>query len=63
MKVLQLETAAGAAIRVCKQLPVPVLSFVPFFFPYIRALMLLLPLTSSSTKRLELMFPAQGFSQ
>jgi hypothetical protein len=62
VKVLQLETAAGAAIRVCKQLPVPVLSFIPFF-PYILALMFLLPLTSSSTKRLELMFPAQGFSQ
>ena len=62
VKVLQLETAAGAAIRVRKQLPVLVLSFVPFF-PYIRALILLLPLTSSSTKRLELMFLAQGFSQ
>ncbi|ONM57072.1 UDP-glucose pyrophosphorylase2 [Zea mays] len=34
VKVLQLETAAGAAIRVCKQLPVPVLSFIPFFSLY-----------------------------
>lgn len=40
---------------------VSIINFVNF--PWICALMFLLPLTSSLTKRLELMFPAQGFSQ